>query len=1100
VAGVLILISSPGYGDDAKDIRELTRKGSEALAKGSCREARDSFRKASESANNRAGALDGAEISRIEVLLGESEICFGDVRHARDIGDEVLKRNPPEPLRGRAELLLGEAVAALGQLADAERHYATALEIARRIGKEAQAPPAVVLARLAGLNRIRGAYSTADGLLDEARKTSAGPTFQPFSDVLVAVESGDLARSREEFETARKYYERAVALAGDKIPDHALVARAQQGLGELSLADYDLTAARRHLRDAQTHISRFAISREYLSTADALARVAMAGNDLSRAAEDLNSCLNSRMTNLGENSPETADSLDHIGWLRLLQGRLPEASDNLSRADRIRQRLFGPDHEDVAFSQLHLGILRRKQGNLVEAERRISDALRILSARTGEQSLAMAEIRLELARVYLAEQKNEQAMVELRRSMAVQDKRMMSAKHPIVLSTLATLGAMLQRSGRNSEAEPLLARWMKESPGTPANAEGLQAVLAMAELDLQASRFADAERRFGQVLQSQQKTGAADPELQRKLALALERQGKIKEAIAQYEAGLTRATPSTASAELLRRLGSLYASTKDYGPAANAYRRALDMWKQVRATENPAYAGTLLLAADAYLQVSRADEAGVYAAEWRGIPIADSELDADQIAALDRLSVALTASGKPADAEPYLRLLMRAAEDRRPAPLLDGVIVRLADACVAAGKKGEAAGLYERGANARIATRRYADAESLLLKAKSLREGDAAQSMEYASMLRWLSYVYIQERKFAAAKPLLEQARAMLTGNGQAPAAAVAGVLDDLGVVAKSEQAWDKAESFYNEANQIIKTEEVPKALASSVLFHLGELAEAKNNSEAADQYFTACLATARESYSKSNPPAVEQFDDIANIYMRHGRNDEAEQLHESTMKLRQEFFGEESIEATWGFQGLASFYNARKKYDKAVTAAESALRLAEKNTGLESEVTRVVLGTVADVYKNAGNMAKAMDARTHALEILSKTEHSREEETAQLIDLADYCRETRQYAKASEYYKRIAKLWSDEGYRNLNYVVAIRGSSVLMPVYQGDLKGSMDGYRQLSKDLAAAKQGMQRIRLMENYRDALRMTGHDKEVKIVERDLAAATNTPGAR
>ena len=357
-------------------------------------------------------------------------------------------------------------------------------------------------------------------------------------------------------------------------------------------------------------------------------------------------------------------------------------------------------------------------------------------------------------------------------------------------------------------------------------------------------------------------------------------------------------------------------------------------------------------------------------------------------------------------------------------------------------------------------------------------------------MLQSLSAVYLQDGKFSAPKPLLDQARGFLEANNKKASPSMANVLDGLGVVAKAEKQPDEADRLYNRAKQLLtESRNPPKEMLGRILFHLGELAEEGNNKTAAEGYFRQSL----ENLSSEGPPQVRQLEAIASAYNRWGRFDDARKLWQATLDRSRKEFGPESIEAAWGYHGLADFHNGRKQYDEAVRAGSEALKLAKLNTGEESPETRVMLHSLSGIYRNSGDMDAAIASGSNELELLEKAKTPREQLSPALLELAGYCRDAKQYDRASQYYVRLTELWNAEGASNFYYIQGRLGA-VLVTLDRGEVKAAQGSYSKLKKDLGS---GVERLKLMQAYRDELRRTGHEKEAKQLDAEISAETAPP---
>jgi serine/threonine protein kinase len=126
----------------------------------------------------------------------------------------------------------------------------------------------------------------------------------------------------------------------------------------------------------------------------------------------LREALRLRLSLLGENKPETAESMNRLGDALRAGGKLAEAESLLRRALEVRRRLLGSDHPDVADSCNSLFHLFYYTARYAEAEPLANEGLEIRRRNLGE-------------------------------------------RHQLTLQSMHNLGTLLQVTGRWDEAEPI---------------------------------------------------------------------------------------------------------------------------------------------------------------------------------------------------------------------------------------------------------------------------------------------------------------------------------------------------------------------------------------------------------------------------------------------------------------------------------------------------------------------------------------------------------------------------------------------------------------------------------------------------------------------
>ena len=123
------------------------------------------------------------------------------------------------------------------------------------------------------------------------------------------------------------------------------------------------------------------------------------------------SALATRRRTLGEEHPDTLASINNMGLLLQLQGRLAEAEPYCREALENSRRTLGEEHPNTLTTSNHMGLLLQRQGRLAEAEPLFREAL--------EKS-----------------------------------RRTLGEEHPDTLTYILNMSMLLQRQDRLAEAEP----------------------------------------------------------------------------------------------------------------------------------------------------------------------------------------------------------------------------------------------------------------------------------------------------------------------------------------------------------------------------------------------------------------------------------------------------------------------------------------------------------------------------------------------------------------------------------------------------------------------------------------------------------------------
>ena len=191
----------------------------------------------------------------------------------------------------------------------------------------------------------------------------------------------------------------------------------------------------------------------------------LAQGNLKEAEPLLIKLLEIRRRVLGEENPQTLDSMRWLGVLYYNQGRYSEAEPLLIKAMEISRRALGEKHPDTLLSVRHLGELYCLQGRYSEAEPLLVKALMGMRSVLGEkhQHTIDALNYLTSALEHLGSQgiqqykegKFEEAVATLKR---VDEDRRSVIKSGSRPCEIAYIAMALHRLGRDEEAKPNLDR------------------------------------------------------------------------------------------------------------------------------------------------------------------------------------------------------------------------------------------------------------------------------------------------------------------------------------------------------------------------------------------------------------------------------------------------------------------------------------------------------------------------------------------------------------------------------------------------------------------------------------------------------------------
>ncbi len=171
----------------------------------------------------------------------------------------------------------------------------------------------------------------------------------------------------------------------------------------------------------------------------------------------LASALATRQGQLGPDHPEVAESLTHMGQLRLVQGAYAEARALFERAVAIQERSFGPDQPAVVEALAGQGVATCDLGDLDRAQALLERAHGILAGGDPPDRRGLARVANNLGIVLARRGRWAEAEARYRQALALQEQ-VMGPDHPDLLATVLNLAATLKAQARLEEAEALLRR------------------------------------------------------------------------------------------------------------------------------------------------------------------------------------------------------------------------------------------------------------------------------------------------------------------------------------------------------------------------------------------------------------------------------------------------------------------------------------------------------------------------------------------------------------------------------------------------------------------------------------------------------------------
>jgi tetratricopeptide (TPR) repeat protein len=246
---------------------------------------------------------------------------------------------------------------------------------------------------------------------------------------------------------------------------------------------------------------------------------------------------------LGQEHPDTLDSVSHLGLVLESQGKYTEAEAIHREALEVKKKVLGQEHPSTLDSVSHLGLVLESQGKYTEAEAIHREALEVKKKVLGQEHPGTLDSVNNLGLVLESQGKYTEA--EAMHQQALEGyKKVLGQEHPDTLASLNNLGLVLEGQGKYEEAEAIHREALEgkkkvlgqKHPDTLASINNLGSVLEGQ------GKYEEAEAMHQQALEGYKKVlGQEHPNTLaslNNLGFVLEGQGKYKEAEAMYQEAL----------------------------------------------------------------------------------------------------------------------------------------------------------------------------------------------------------------------------------------------------------------------------------------------------------------------------------------------------------------------------------------------------------------------------------------------------------------------------------------------------------------------------------------------------------------------------------
>ncbi|HKQ47857.1 MAG TPA: serine/threonine-protein kinase [Phycisphaerae bacterium] len=251
------------------------------------------------------------------------------------------------------------------------------------------------------------------------------------------------------------FFQPALRAIDDEFADQPLVRARLLQTSATTLRDLGLLDAATAPQEEALAIRRRELGDEHPDTLDSMKEMGYlfwAQGNFPEAEPHLRAAMEKRRSVLGNDHPDTLDSIDKLGILLRDQGKLLEAEAYVREALDGRRRVLGEEHSDTLASLVNMGMLLKAQGKVAETEAYDREALekyrRVLGDDHPHTIIAinnMAVMLYGLGKMAEAEDYYREALERYR--------RVLGDEHPDTLTAISNIAMLLKTAGRMEEAE-----------------------------------------------------------------------------------------------------------------------------------------------------------------------------------------------------------------------------------------------------------------------------------------------------------------------------------------------------------------------------------------------------------------------------------------------------------------------------------------------------------------------------------------------------------------------------------------------------------------------------------------------------------------------
>jgi serine/threonine protein kinase/lipopolysaccharide biosynthesis regulator YciM len=177
--------------------------------------------------------------------------------------------------------------------------------------------------------------------------------------------------------------------------------------------------------------------------------------DLETCEQYLEHALQVQQQLLGQEHPDTLNTMHFLVRLRVNQARCDEAETLAVKTLETRRRVIGAEHPDTLISMFELAWVYRDRGRYDKAEPLFIETLERMRRVLGEEHIETTTTMLSLGQMYIRQARYDEAERFLTEVWKI---RLRTRGEPSALNAMGDLGRLYRYQGRYDEAEAMLLK------------------------------------------------------------------------------------------------------------------------------------------------------------------------------------------------------------------------------------------------------------------------------------------------------------------------------------------------------------------------------------------------------------------------------------------------------------------------------------------------------------------------------------------------------------------------------------------------------------------------------------------------------------------